>query len=348
VPGINGQAYQLNGVNGQITVPNNASLNPAAFTVGGWFNLAQAPATGSEYYLASKYDGNYHGWILRLNSNMQVGFSLFASPSSYFNLYSPSSLSPNTWYYISASYDGNTATLYVNGVAVATQTLAGGYQPSATPLVIGSASWFQGGYTNGKVDGFTFFNRSLTPLEESELYNDSSTGNAGISPAAAPSLPNGVGRDQRGYLRPVGGGMDIGAVEYQYDLAINGSAPLLVGNNNLITYTLTVTNNGPDPVAGATLTDLLPSTLTFQSLTAPTGWTVSSPAVGQTGTVTATDSTDLDSGASATFTLVVQANDTTEGSVISDTASVGPTTWDDNSSNNSVTLSSTMPTEPEE
>jgi uncharacterized repeat protein (TIGR01451 family) len=152
--------------------------------------------------------------------------------------------------------------------------------------------------------------------------------------------------DQRGLARKVGNAVDIGAVEYQYDLALSGSAPATVGANNLITYTLTLANNGPDPVAAATLVDMLPSTVTSQSLTGPTGWTLSTPTVGQTSTVTATDTANLAAGASATFTLVVKATVTTQGSVISNTASAGPITWDNKPSNNSVTLSSSVPTSP--
>jgi len=42
--------------------------------------------------------------------------------------------------------------------------------------------------------------------------------------------------DQRGDSRRVGSKVDIGATEYQYNLAISGSAPAQVGANNLITY----------------------------------------------------------------------------------------------------------------
>ena len=111
----------------------------------------------------------------------------------------------------------------------------------------------------------------------------------------------------------------------------------------MINYQFTLTNNGPDPIAGATLTDVLPSTVTFRSLTAPAGWTLSQPAVGASGTIMANDTASIAAGASATFTVIVQANSSTRAQVITNTASAGPTTFDPNTSNNSLTLTTTVP-----
>ena len=71
---------------------------------------------------------------------------------------------------------------------------------------------------------------------------------------ASPSAQLTASTDQRGDSRVADGGLDIGAVEYQYDLAITGGTPS-VGANNVVTYTLTATNSGPDAVAAATITD---------------------------------------------------------------------------------------------
>jgi uncharacterized repeat protein (TIGR01451 family) len=106
--------------------------------------------------------------------------------------------------------------------------------------------------------------------------------------------------------------------------------PVLAGNE--LTYTLTVTNNGPSDAAGVTITDTLPAGVGFVS--ASLGCTHDS------GTRTVTCPVGaLANGASATRTIVVRPS--TPGS-LSNTASVSSTTADPNSTNNSATEETTV------
>lgn len=109
-----------------------------------------------------------------------------------------------------------------------------------------------------------------------------------------------------------------------------------VGSGGLLTYTINVTNNGPSNAASLTLTDAIPAGTTFQSLTAP-GWSFTPPAIGGTGTITATNPT-IAPGSTSTLTLVVRVNSTINaGATITNTASVTTTTTDTNPANNSDT-----------
>ncbi len=325
--GMAGQAFQLDGSSGKISIADSPSLDSRSFTVGGWFQLTQAPAAGSQAELASKYDGNYHGWILAVGSNLVPLLAVAAAPSGsgsspgVVSLTSSTPLALNKWYYIAATYDGTNATLYVNGQAVASGTLPGGYTPSATPLVIGAESWFNALYLAGKVDNFVFCNQALTPAEVGLL-----------------SIP--VPTDQRGGARSVGPQGDIGATEYQYDLSVLDSGPSTVTIGNPITYTLTVTNKGLDPVPSVTLTDTLPPGETFQSLSLPAGWVQGVPS-GQNRL--AFSGPGLAPGASARFVLTATVNGaTTPGTILINTASVGPVTEEANAANNMATVATTV------
>ncbi len=126
----------------------------------------------------------------------------------------------------------------------------------------------------------------------------------------------------------------------QADLAVTASAspnPVTQGNN--ITFTGTVTNNGPATETNATFTVTIPANTTFYSLTpVPSGWTCNTPAVGGTGTFTCTLTTSLAAGANVSFPLVVKVNSgVAGGTTISATPSVSSTVGDPNSSNNSAT-----------
>jgi uncharacterized repeat protein (TIGR01451 family) len=123
------------------------------------------------------------------------------------------------------------------------------------------------------------------------------------------------------------------------DVGIGQSAtpdPVMSGAN--LTYTLTVTNNGPDPALSITMTDVLPPETTFVSCAA-TGTGVCS---GSDATQTVTFAR-LESGATETITIVATVNaDVPDQTVISNTATVGSGTYDPDSSNNASTATVTV------
>jgi uncharacterized repeat protein (TIGR01451 family) len=165
------------------------------------------------------------------------------------------------------------------------------------------------------------------------------TGSAAIDKGDSNAAP--AATDQRGYARIVGSAVDIGDYESgatiaTTDLSVSGNAPSLATAGGQISYTLNVTNNSSSAQSNITLADVLPTNTTLVSWTAPSGWSKSAPAAGSSGTISAWISS-LAANTSAMLTLVVQVNsNTAPGVVISDTASVGPTTGDTNLSNNSV------------
>jgi uncharacterized repeat protein (TIGR01451 family) len=110
--------------------------------------------------------------------------------------------------------------------------------------------------------------------------------------------------------------------------------PILPGGT--LTYTITVTNQGPSAAANVSLSDPLPAETVFLSVTAPAGWTVAAPAEGSTGTLVATIAS-LAPGASATFTVTVQVDGATTASSITNTATVSSSTDDPDLANNSAT-----------
>ena len=114
---------------------------------------------------------------------------------------------------------------------------------------------------------------------------------------------------------------DVVALATQADLIVTNSAtPTAVVAGSNITYTQSVTNNGPAAATTVSFTQSTPPNTTFQSITTPAGWTCTTPAVGATGTITCTIAT-LALNASAAFTLVLQVNAATaSGTNIADTA----------------------------
>jgi uncharacterized delta-60 repeat protein/uncharacterized repeat protein (TIGR01451 family) len=128
----------------------------------------------------------------------------------------------------------------------------------------------------------------------------------------------------------VSGANDFALARYQSkgtaDLALTktdppGRAP--TGRN--MTYTLTVTNNGPDAASGVTVTDQLPPSVTFVSATPSQG------SCSESGGIVTCSLGTLGNGAAATVNIVVKP--TTAGT-ITNTASVTAFDQDPNQGNN--------------
>ena len=131
----------------------------------------------------------------------------------------------------------------------------------------------------------------------------------------------------------------------QADLAVTASGtPNPVSQGNNITYTQSVTNNGPATETNATFTDTIPANTTLVSFTPPPPaiWTCNSILFGATGTFTCTLNVGqtIPSGTSVSFPLVVNVNPATaSGTTITNTPTVASTVGDPISSNNSATVS---------
>jgi len=133
-----------------------------------------------------------------------------------------------------------------------------------------------------------------------------------------------------------------GAPVNSADLAVTNSGPSSVTAGNQATYTITLTNNGPNAAQGVVLTDNLPIGSTLVSMNLTTG--TDSFTSGQTGgTITETASANIASGSSDKFTLIVSTPTTlAAGANFSDTASVSGTTADPNTANNTATVTGSI------
>lgn len=125
--------------------------------------------------------------------------------------------------------------------------------------------------------------------------------------------------------------VDVGVVKL-------GPASVTAGTN--IAYTITVSNGGPDTALNVTLADSMPPDTTFVSFNQDNGPAAgcSTPAPGENGFITC-NFVGLANGASAQFTLVVEAGNTTSAT---NTATVSTDSADSNPLNDSSTVVTTV------
>lgn len=126
----------------------------------------------------------------------------------------------------------------------------------------------------------------------------------------------------------------VGAAPARVDLAItktDSPDPVDVGAN--LTYTLTISNTGPDDATDVTLTDTLPSSVNFVSATASQG------SCTESGGVVSCDLGTIASAGGATVDIVVTP---TVAGEITNTASVSATESDTDTSDNNASETTTV------
>ena len=127
------------------------------------------------------------------------------------------------------------------------------------------------------------------------------------------------------------------------DLAVTKTAGTWVAGSNG-TWTVSVTNNGPDPAVGVTVQDVVGTLPTGVSLVsvAGTGFSCTTDSALES---TCTRSASLAAGASATLTVTVSiAADVASGTTATNTATVSASTFDPDLSDNSASSTATVTT----
>ena len=248
-PGVVGQAFDFSGGRATISplVPGPTSSAPAPSPL---LSGSTRPRTAPRIHPQPRDPNNFNGeYVLELE-NGQVNFSIYGDSQSEVSLTTSQTVNDGNWHLIVAERLANgTCQIYIDGALAASDTtavpLASGFgvfigEDVRDAVDVGPAYDFN--YA-GLLEGVQIYNTALTPTQIAKLQTSLAFQIMATT-------------DERGDLHRVGGGLDIGADEYQYDLVVTGTAPASVPSGNLVTYTLTVTNDGPDPVAGATFTDI--------------------------------------------------------------------------------------------
>jgi hypothetical protein len=168
----------FNGTSSQISVPDNAILEPTAgdWSVEFWVN--HSVITGASRVLISKTDGGGPGdWGYGLrtssigNTFMEIGNGTTSTTSPF------STLSINTWYQVVGVWTNvstNTLVLYINGVSIGTRFHSfASVKNTTSPLYIGSfgdGSVF-GQWMNGRMGIVRIYDKALSAAEVTQNYN---------------------------------------------------------------------------------------------------------------------------------------------------------------------------------
>jgi hypothetical protein len=168
-------AYSFDGVDDNITVPNNNEfdIQLGNGTISAWVNMR---GQGEFRYntLVSKGNtvDNFEYILFAGDEYSRDGRAAF---SFYDGTNNPSAVSTtilayNEWYHVAGVYNGNDVFIYINGTLEGTDA-RGAYNasPSSDPLVIGEWARVNRSY-NGIIDDLAVYNRALSGNEIMEIY----------------------------------------------------------------------------------------------------------------------------------------------------------------------------------
>ena len=173
-----GRAFDFNGIDQLIRIPDAPALNPpTALTLEAWvfirvFSHESVAIIGKDdpYSPLRQYMigmGNKTGhWAFRAH---------IGTPGNYFNFDGQTALSNYTWYHVAMTYDGSVLKLFVNGNLDGSLPVTGPITVSDMPLLIGGHA--EGPWNfNGLVDEVSLYNRALSADEIQSIYHSDSAG----------------------------------------------------------------------------------------------------------------------------------------------------------------------------
>jgi Ca2+-binding RTX toxin-like protein len=164
VPGVNGQAFFFEGaLSGDVVdIPETVYTRPPNITVSLWLQpTAAVPAGGVSLFADVTLSGATRAWSLSFDGSGRLQFSAGGV------LPKTNPIPVGVWTHVVASYDGDTARIYQDGLLVGS---FGGQRP-LTYDPAGGLLRLGGSFFKGYVDEVMLFDRALTPAEVAALAN---------------------------------------------------------------------------------------------------------------------------------------------------------------------------------
>lgn len=183
-----------------LNIGNSSAFDNSTISTSAWVNFSSL--TSNQYIIGKEISTNpYGGWMLRINGNGKLDYSVSVGATNYLTEYAVSSIYTGTWYHVMGTYDGETINLYLDGKLVATNTSPSGtITTNAANVNIGRSEGF-GRYLNGKIDEVKIYNIALTPEQVRQDMNAGAQLNFGTTAnSEASQLTDGAGNPPIAYF----------------------------------------------------------------------------------------------------------------------------------------------------
>jgi hypothetical protein len=159
VPGVFGNAIELNGSGAHVAVPHSVSLEPAVISIEAW---VFARSINSRVIVSKR--NSSAGYALSTDADGHVVFWLGGTECRDWL-----PLLRNAWQHVCGTFDGTTMRLYVNGMIRAHVTPVGVQIASGSPLYFGR-SHAGGNFFRGSLDQVAIWSKALSSIEIEDHY----------------------------------------------------------------------------------------------------------------------------------------------------------------------------------
>ncbi len=171
--GNDNAAFQFDGIDDFITVPDDNSLDLTLFTLSGWMYLNEAVPDGGFYNMFFKGEAGdpaNSNYAFSVNSDQNLSMFYEYDAGTNVSITGSTSINIGEWYLFSTTFDGLELKLYINGVEEASISQTNLPGTNDAPVFIGTNTSGTS-FVNGILDDLRMFNRALTASEVLELYN---------------------------------------------------------------------------------------------------------------------------------------------------------------------------------
>jgi O-glycosyl hydrolase len=280
-PGMVGSAFNFDGTNAFVQVPDAPALKPAHLTLEAWVlfsdldsELSGNAPDGDQYIVFKQNSQMYYfeGYALEKFRLVSRGGDVFmftvGSPSGQ-EVFLPSAtlISTGVWYHVAAVRGSNFMQLYVNGQLEGQTNVSFAQDYGGNPLYFGTCGQtFWDGKLKGRLDEVSLYNRALSALEVSANYAVGAAGKCrGLSITAQPQSQSVVTGSSAVFSVTAAGTPPL-SYQWQFNgVAVAGATTtnLTLANiqsTNTGSYSVVVTNSSGSVTSGvAVLTVLGPS-----------------------------------------------------------------------------------------
>jgi hypothetical protein len=151
-------AVTFDGTTEYVSVPYDSALNPGQVTLEAW--ARPTGGTGTARTIAATQDTN-KGYLLGIGTDDKWRFTIGTGAAT--TVVTGPAVTLSSWVHVVGTYNGTTATLYVNGISAGTASVTGSAN-TTRPLGIGAtdAGGTWAGYFPGSIDEVALFASALS------------------------------------------------------------------------------------------------------------------------------------------------------------------------------------------